>query len=43
MRYDDLKSRVSGVTVMNRYGEEVNLESVWQSRPVLLAFLRHFG
>lgn len=43
MRYDDLKPRLSGVTVMDLQGERVYLESLWENRAVLLAFLRHFG
>ncbi len=43
MRYNDLKPRISGVTVIKEQGEAVSLESIWESRVVLLAFLRHFG
>ena len=43
MNYDDLKARVAGVTVKNLAGEPVQLESIWEDRICLLAFLRHFG
>jgi len=43
MRYDDLKLRISSVTVTDVQGETTNLESIWENRVVLLAFLRHFG
>jgi|GEM_PF-3726346 len=43
MRYDDLKLRISGVIVIDLRGEPVSLESIWENRVVLLAFLRHFG
>lgn len=29
--------------VINSDGETLNLSSVWQDKPVVLTFLRHFG
>jgi peroxiredoxin len=29
--------------VINSDGETINLSSVWQAKPVVLTFLRHFG
>ncbi len=43
MRYDDLKPQLSGVTVISLQEETLRLDSLWESRAVLLAFLRHFG
>jgi len=43
MTYDELKSRLAGVTVNNFKGDSIDLESLWADRPVLLSFVRHFG
>jgi len=43
MYYDALKPRLAGVTVQDPDGVAVELASLWIDRPVLLAFLRHFG
>jgi len=43
MVYEELKPRLSDVKVKNINGESLAIESLWASRPVLLAFLRHFG
>ena len=29
--------------VINSEGETINLSAVWQDKPVVLTFLRHFG
>jgi len=31
------------VTVINSEGQTIDLSSVWQDKPVVLSFLRHFG
>ncbi len=41
--YGQLEKRIAGLTVQNLAGEAVALESIWEQRRVVLAFLRHFG
>jgi hypothetical protein len=43
MTYDELKPRITGVTVQTIDGTGVKLASLWESRRIVLAFLRHFG
>ena len=43
MTYDELKPRITAVTVQSLQGHEVKLESLWAGRRIALAFLRHFG
>ena len=43
MTYDELKPRIVGVTVQSLQGSEVKIESLWEGRRIVLAFLRHFG
>ena len=44
MKYDgNFKARLEGVTVQNLNGEEVNLESLWADRRIVLTFFRHYG
>jgi hypothetical protein len=43
MTFDELKPRITGVTVQALDGTGVKLESLWISRRIVLAFLRHFG
>ena len=43
MTYDELKPRIKGVTVQPLKGKEIKLESLWNDRRIVLAFLRHFG
>ncbi len=43
MNYEQLSSKIQGLTVKNTEGGDVVLESLWKDRQVVLAFLRHFG
>ncbi len=43
MTYDELKTRIAGISVTGIDGKDVALESLWQGRRVVLVFLRHFG
>lgn len=43
MNYEQLSTKIHGLTVKNTEGGDVVLESLWQNRQVVLAFLRHFG
>jgi len=43
MTYDELKPRIKSITVHPFQGKEVKLESLWNDRRIVLAFLRHFG
>ncbi len=43
MTYEELKPLVAGVTVQSLKEREVALESLWEERRIVLAFLRHFG
>ncbi len=43
MTYDELKLRTVGINVDSLDGRVVHLESLWQVRRIVLAFLRHFG
>ncbi|OQC25591.1 MAG: hypothetical protein BWX71_01663 [Deltaproteobacteria bacterium ADurb.Bin072] len=43
MTYDELKPRIAGVSVDDLDEKSVSLESLWQGRRIVLAFLRHFG
>jgi len=43
MTYDELKPRIVGVTVQSLQETEVKIESLWEGRRIVLAFLRHFG
>ncbi len=43
MTYDELKTRLKGVTVESLQDREVTVESLWALRRVVLVFLRHFG
>lgn len=43
MNYEQLSSKIQGLTIKNTNGEDVPLESLWKDRQVVLAFLRHFG
>jgi hypothetical protein len=38
-----LAARLAALTVLDERGESVPLGSYWTSRPVVLAFVRHFG
>jgi len=39
----DRNIHAEGVTVTNLAEDSVGLSSLWADRPILLAFLRHFG
>ena len=41
--YDDLATGISGIKVQNTKGEDIELQSLWSNRRVVLVFLRHFG
>jgi len=41
--YNDLLPDVSSTIVQNLRGEELKLESLWETRRIILCFLRHFG
>jgi hypothetical protein len=43
MTYNDLKTSITGLTVQSLQEKEVLLESLWEDRRIVLAFLRHFG
>ena len=43
MTYEELMPRIAGVTVQSLKGHEIELESLWAGRRIVLAFLRHFG
>ena len=43
MTYKELKPLIAGVTVQSLKKKEVALESLWEDRRIVLAFLRHFG
>lgn len=43
MTYDELKPRIVGVTVQSLQETDVKIESLWEDRRIVLAFLRHFG
>ena len=43
MTYDELKPRIVGVTVQSLQENDVKIESLWEDRRIVLAFLRHFG
>jgi hypothetical protein len=43
MTYDELKANITGITVQSLEGEEIELDSLWADRRIVLAFLRHFG
>ena len=43
MQYSDLKNKIKRLTVQSTDGEDIPVESLWASRRVVLAFLRHFG
>jgi hypothetical protein len=38
-----LATKLSGIELEDWRGERVRLGSLWQERPVVLVFLRHFG
>lgn len=38
-----IDQRALDLQVVNSDGETINLSSVWQDKPVVLTFLRHFG
>jgi hypothetical protein len=38
-----LATRLSGIELSDWQGEPVRLGSLWQERPVVLVFIRHFG
>jgi hypothetical protein len=35
--------KLSGIELQASTGESVRLGTLWESRPVVLAFIRHFG
>jgi len=35
--------KLAGVELQSSTGERVKLGTLWESRPVVLAFIRHFG
>jgi hypothetical protein len=43
MTYKELKPLIAGVTVKSLQEKEVGIESLWEGRRIVLAFLRHFG
>lgn len=44
IKYDDhFQSSLAGITVRNLDGEDVELESLWSDRRVILTFFRHYG
>ena len=40
---ETLSSRLAGVTLPDTEGREVRLGSLWQDRPAVIVFLRHYG
>jgi hypothetical protein len=36
-------SRLAGIELRDWRGERVRLGSLWEQRPVVLVFIRHFG
>jgi hypothetical protein len=40
---DALVRRLGAVTLSDADGRSVALGSLWERRPIVLAFLRHFG
>ena len=38
-----LATRLSGIELSDWRGEQVRLGPLWQERPVVLVFIRHFG
>lgn len=40
---DTLSERLAGITLPDAFGKQVRLGSLWESHPVVLAFLRHYG
>ena len=39
----DLPARLAGLEVLDPTGEAYRLGEAWKERPVVLAFVRHFG
>jgi hypothetical protein len=38
-----VSTKLSGIELSDWQGERVRLGSLWQQRPVVLVFIRHFG
>ena len=38
-----VSTRLSDIELSDWQGEKVRLGSLWQERPVVLVFIRHFG
>jgi hypothetical protein len=35
--------KLAGIQLESSTGEQVRLGNVWKNRPIVLAFIRHFG
>jgi len=38
-----VSTRLAGIELSDWRGEKLRLGSLWQERPVVLVFIRHFG
>jgi hypothetical protein len=38
-----LAARLGALTVLDEDGRAISLGPAWESRPIVLAFVRHFG
>jgi hypothetical protein len=38
-----VSTRLSGIELSDWQGEPVELGSLWQEKPIILVFIRHFG
>lgn len=43
MWFDTVPQRLADAKVLDEQGNEVRLGDFWAEKPVVLAFLRHFG
>jgi hypothetical protein len=39
----DSSSSLGGLSVLDERGDQVTFRSLWESGPVVVAFVRHFG
>lgn len=40
---NDMVARLAAVTVLDTAGNSIQLGTLWDERPIVLAMIRHFG
>jgi hypothetical protein len=43
MMPETLSKRLADVVLPDAFGEEIRLGSLWESKPAVIVFLRHYG